>query len=292
MSEIITSEEYNKAVALHRRICANAQSAQESLYEMCKGLKEMRDDKLYKELGYQNFEDYTENEVGIKRRQAYSFIKIAETYGENVQSIAQIGTTKLALLCTLSDEQREEIQQNTDLENATVKDLEQKIAALKAENNRISKEAALDRKEQESANAAAERYKYEAKRKGEENQRLEDRVDSLSEKLKIKENKIVELSGQIRELENRPVEIAVQSNMEELERLKAEYEEKLSATKQPEDTVDTKEIFKAYFSNVVDSVDRLFNFVGLRAEKMYIDQLMKLSDMIQKKASNVIIKEN
>lgn len=55
MNEVVLSEDYNKAVSLTRRICANAQAAQDSLFEVCKGLKEMHDSKLYKELGYQNF---------------------------------------------------------------------------------------------------------------------------------------------------------------------------------------------------------------------------------------------
>ncbi|MDE6776416.1 MAG: hypothetical protein K2J25_00620, partial [Oscillospiraceae bacterium] len=70
---IVVSPEYTKAMKLDRHIKTNAQMAQDSLYEVCKGLKEMRDDKLYQELGYQNFEDYSENEVGIKRSQAYNF---------------------------------------------------------------------------------------------------------------------------------------------------------------------------------------------------------------------------
>lgn len=58
--EIIITENYSRAVSLHRKICANAQAAQESLFEVCKGLKEMRDGKLYKELECANFEEYCE----------------------------------------------------------------------------------------------------------------------------------------------------------------------------------------------------------------------------------------
>ena len=87
MNEIVTSS-YEKALSLDKKIKANAQIAQESLYEVCKGLKEMRDGKLYKELGYQNFEDYSENEVGITRMQSHRFVKIAESFTEeNVTSM-------------------------------------------------------------------------------------------------------------------------------------------------------------------------------------------------------------
>lgn len=107
---VIVSEDYTKAITLTRSIIANAQAAQQSLYEVCKGLKEMRDGKLYKELGYQNFEDYTENEVGIKRRQAYTYIQIASGLSSDfVQSTAQIGTEKLALLAKLDEPTRETV---------------------------------------------------------------------------------------------------------------------------------------------------------------------------------------
>ena len=72
-----------RAKDLDRRIKVSAQLAQQSLYDMCTAIKEMRDSKLYKELGYQNFEDYCEQEVGIKHSQAYRFISVAEKFDVN-----------------------------------------------------------------------------------------------------------------------------------------------------------------------------------------------------------------
>ena len=93
--EIIITENYSRAISLHRKICANAQAAQESLFEVCKGLKEMRDGKLYKELGYQNFEDYTQTELGFSRRNAYSYIAIAENFSADfVNSSSQLEQEK------------------------------------------------------------------------------------------------------------------------------------------------------------------------------------------------------
>ena len=63
MPEMIISNEYKSAVELNQKIIITAQAAQQNLYDMCIMLKQMRDDKLYKELGYANFEDYCENEV-------------------------------------------------------------------------------------------------------------------------------------------------------------------------------------------------------------------------------------
>ena len=128
---VVTSPEYTRAIQLDKSIKAHALIAQESLYEVCKGLKEMRDGKFYKELGYQNFEDYTENEVGIKRRQAYNYISVAENLSENfVHSGAQIGIKKLALLAKLDEPARQEVMQTVDVESATVKKLKDKIKEL------------------------------------------------------------------------------------------------------------------------------------------------------------------
>lgn len=95
MSEITVSEQHKQAIELHQKIIVSANLAQQNIWDMCNALKTMRDNKLYKELGYQNFEDYCENEVGMKRRNVYNYISIVEKINaENVQSIAQIGMIK------------------------------------------------------------------------------------------------------------------------------------------------------------------------------------------------------
>ena len=88
---------------------------------MCVLLKQMRDDKLYKELGYQNFEVYCENEVGFSRRNARNYIAVIEHF--DGKSISRFGVTKLSLLASLSESQQEEIQQKVDLESVNVKNL-------------------------------------------------------------------------------------------------------------------------------------------------------------------------
>lgn len=66
------SAEYIKAAELDRRIKTSAQLAQQSLYDMCMGFKEMRDSRLYKQLGYSDFGEYCEQEIGFKRVQLHS----------------------------------------------------------------------------------------------------------------------------------------------------------------------------------------------------------------------------
>jgi len=134
MSEITVSEQHKQAIELHQKIIVSANLAQQNIWDMCNALKTMRDNKLYKELGYPNFEDYCENEVGMKRRNVYNYISIVEKINaENVQSIAQIGMTKLSLLATISEPEQAEITEKLDLENTTVKQLKAEIDRLKDE---------------------------------------------------------------------------------------------------------------------------------------------------------------
>lgn len=231
-NEVVISESYNKAVALHRKIIANAQSAQESLYEVCKGLKEMRDGKLYKELGYRNLDEYAESEVGMSRRNVQRYISVAEMYESGTPVSQNIGVAKLYLLSTLSEEERSEIIDNSSVEEMSKRELEYKISEIR------SLQARLD----DTDNALRE---------------------TANEKKKLAE-KNAELEQQIEKLEKRPVEVAIKDNSEELERLRAEYEEKLAQAEKsaPEKTApDTKEVFKAYLSNAVDAASRLLSYV-------------------------------
>lgn len=287
------TDDYVKAANLNYRIKAAAQVAQQSLYEMCKGFKEMRDSKLYKELGYNTFEDYCEQETEITRRQVYRMIDTAEKLPKDfVTSMSQIGSTKLYLLTKLSEEERTEITEKTDLENTSVRELEQQIRQIRAEKDK----AVADKSAAEAeASSAAQRAKS-----------LEKAKNALAQQ-------IATLEAEIKELENRPVEVAVEpakdgvmdktafdnicktyeqqldkvqedalqdtirlnrEHTEQMNSLKAENEKKLEELRsqleaakreQSELTVsvpDTKETFKAYLATAIDAAKRLCEFIG------------------------------
>ncbi len=298
---VIVSEDYTRAVTLTRNIIANAQAAQQSLYEVCKGLKEMRDGKLYKELGYQNFEEYTENEVGIGRRHAYRYLSIAEGLEPDfVTSMSQIGTTKLALLAKLDEPTREAVTETVDVESVTVKELKEQITALTAERDENEHAAKLlsdeldsakeslaskDKQFQEALDAKDRQIKA-AKESGEQ---------SLSECKAYLNGRIHELEDRIKEMENAPIDhdMTDADAAEEIKRLKreledeqlrytvlegsvnartrkaaeevrAEYEKKLADlqnAEKPESAPDSKAVFKAYLANAADALTRLMDFL-------------------------------
>lgn len=308
------SAEYIKAAELDRRIKTSAQLAQQSLYDMCMGFKEMRDSRLYKQLGYSDFGEYCEQEIGFKRSNVYNYIAVVENLPrEFVQTSGQIGASKLLLLTKLSDEERTELAENIDLESTTVKELKAKIDILQNERDRAME-----------SNAEASHQVFMADKKV----------------LEMK-NKVTQLEAEIKELESRPIEVAVETDSkevanlkdamrrvdldwsekyskleedslkdrrellqkaeqaekdkqdklsqlrEELDRTKAEYEKKLSGKADTAPVQDDKAIFKAYLSTAVDSVTRLVGFVNEHNDSdnygLFTQKARQLADIINSK---------
>lgn len=305
------SAEYIKAAELDRRIKTSAQLAQQSLYDMCMGFKEMRDSRLYKELGYSDFGEYCEQETGFSRMNVYNYIRVAEKLPQDfVNSSLQIGVKKLTLLAKLSDEERTELAENIDLESTTVKELKAKIDILQNERDRAME-----------SNAEASHQVFMADKKV----------------LEMK-NRVTQLEAEIKELESRPIEVAVETDSkevanlkdamrrvdldwsekyskleedslkdrrellqkaeqaekdkqdklsqlrEELDRTKAEYEKKLAEKADVTSTQDDKAIFKAYLSTAVDSVTRLVDFVNEHSDSdnygLFTQKVRQLADII------------
>lgn len=308
------SAEYIKAAELDRRIKTSAQLAQQSLYDMCMGFKEMRDSRLYKELGYSDFGEYCEQETGFSRMNVYNYIRVAEKLPQDfVNSSLQIGVKKLTLLAKLSDEERTELAENIDLESTTVKELKAKIDILQNERDRAME-----------SNAEASHQVFMADKKV----------------LEMK-NKVTQLEAEIKDLESRPIEVAVETDSkevanlkdamrrvdldwsekyskleedslkdrrellqkaeqaekdkqdklsqlrEELDRTKAEYEKRLAEKTDIAPIQDDKAIFKAYLSTAVDSVTRLVGFVNEHNDSdnygLFTQKARQLADIINSK---------
>lgn len=93
-----TAEE-SAALALHYEIMAAAQTAAASLLDLARKIKRMRDTSGYKALGFDSLEAYTMATMGMKQRQAYNYIAIAEKLpAQLIEQNAAAGVTKLALL--------------------------------------------------------------------------------------------------------------------------------------------------------------------------------------------------
>lgn len=130
--EVVQGEIVESAEQVHNRICDNFAIVERTLYEICVDLKSIRDNKHYKTLGYNTFEDYCLENFNIKRSQACKYIAIATNLSsEFVYSNKQIGVNGLYCLSRLTDEERSELIQTTDIEHTPVKQLEQKSREIK-----------------------------------------------------------------------------------------------------------------------------------------------------------------
>lgn len=133
MGNYLTKRE--EAYSVHQRILTNGKIVQSALIDMCRDLKTMRDDNLYTELGYDTFEDYSEQACGIKSRQAHSYISAYEKLGESyIEENAGLGITKLELISQISSYEREEFLESNDVEELSTRELKKQVDEFK---NRI-----------------------------------------------------------------------------------------------------------------------------------------------------------
>ncbi len=303
--------EYTEAFNLNAHIKLHAQAAQGHLYRVCTDLKRMHERKLYMELGYQSFEDYCDGEIGMSRHMAYKYIAVAEM--KNVESIQQIGITKLALLAKLDEPEREQIAKSADLENASVRELKQKISDLKSANERLLTQIGEAEDKAEKCRAS------EAKTAGQ--------LSIVRTDKEMLEARVGQLENEIRELEARPIEVAVadnsrevenlkkamqkvdlewgekygeleeqsikerrelmQAHQKELEEAKADYEQRLKELPQ---STDERGVFKAYLKNAIDAIARVLEFVSTSQSDdraLFIGKTKTLSQMIDTKLGGI-----
>lgn len=305
MNEITAQKQ--QAIELHQKILVSANLAQQNIWDMCSGLKTMRDNKLYKELGYPNFEEYCENEVGMKRSNAYRYISIAEKISkENVPTLGHFSKSKLMLLATVSEPEQAEIAEKLDIGNTTVKQLKAEIDSLKAEKQEATDKSIDYCRQLNNAKKDADYYKQQADTSKESYRNIENQLAE-------EKNKNFKLTNKVQELESRPIEVAVaepsdnerrlnetiralerenikrndeleaeyrenekivrkqleDEKQEALRRQKEEYEERLKNVQTAEGSSDDKDVFKAYFSIAYDSFNRMLEFAKQSQDKEF-----------------------
>ena len=249
-----------KAYEVHARIMANGQVLQNTLLEICKDLKTMRDEKLYSNLGYSTFEDYAENACGIKQRQAYSYISTYEKLGEKlINDMENVGITKLALISEISSYERDEFINQTDIENSTVKELKAKVEEFKKQTEQLTLEL------EEYKNAPA----------SEADSTAADKTTDLENQIKKLKQTAADKEKQLKQKYEQKVKNAVADEAKKVESLKSENEELKTKLK----TVDEKlnqavskakaagadsdvAALKVYFDTLQSNAKRCFEYLS------------------------------
>ena len=260
MAEMVLSADYKTAVALNQQIKITAKTLAENLFELCGLFYKMSSEKLYKELGYPNFAEYCENEVGIHRNQGMKYARIGESFSDkNAQSTVhfeKLGTEKLYLLAKLDEPEREEIQQNVNVEDVSVKKLKAEIEKIKNDKQAVES----DLLSVKSDNRSLRHCLSEANKN----------LDEANEKIKELESRPVEVAvvedkdaqAQIKQL-SRELSEADQNHVNEVQKIRREYQNQINElsrqltemTEQAEnqsviETVDNTAVFDAYYKMI------------------------------------------
>lgn len=128
-----------EAVQIYYAVETAMQQAATAMVDVCRNLKTMRDRKLYTELGFETFESYVEQAHHIKQRQAYTYIQTYEKLSARLmEANADLGITKLSLLCQVSAIDREDFIEENDLANITVAEMEKLIEEKNGLHQQIS----------------------------------------------------------------------------------------------------------------------------------------------------------
>jgi len=139
VKDITENSLYQEATQLHHKIISSGSLAVTSIIEMSRCLKKMRDDKQYTHLGFESFDDYVEDAVKIKARQAYNYISTYEKLGPEVMQLnANLGITKLKMLSELSESKREEVMQTEDIEDMSTREMKELVEKLNKAQEQIS----------------------------------------------------------------------------------------------------------------------------------------------------------
>lgn len=263
------SEIKREAVELHLEIKKNAELTAAALVEFCKGLKKMRDKKLYIELGCETFAEYAKKAFNIEQRQAYNYIQALERLGEPIlQSNANLGITKLNILSEISRLELEQFVEENNVAEMSTKQLKEAV---------------------EKATKAEEQLTFMT----EENEKLKEELDEIKEEsgdffnqITAYEKIIADLKKELREEKNRPVPTVKQElTPDEIKKLteNAVNDERKKLEKDNADEVARlkKQLKEAeeQGKKQVEEVENKYKSIITSAEKDKADIAAKLADL-------------
>ena len=212
----ISTERQDRAAQLTQRILANGSIAANSMIEMGRDLKTVRDERLFTELGFGSFEEYCEKKVGIGKRHGYNFIQVYEKFGEEkLQQLQGLGITKLLEIAKLDDEDVEDLMRNNDVAGLSTRELSAEVEKYKNKYEQLT--LLLDEEKSKNAESASlesqvEELKKQLEAAHQANENMKSGAHNAEKCFEEQKAALLKekeaLSEQIRELESRPAEKA------------------------------------------------------------------------------------
>lgn len=219
------TERQERAIRLTQQIITNGNIAADCMVQMGRDLKAVRDERLYTEMGYESFEEYCEKKVGVGKRHGYNFIQVYERFGEQrLTQLQNLGITKLLEIAKLDNEDVEELLQDNDVAQMSVRQIRVKVEEYEKRIEQLT----LDLEDERCKNSDIEKSAAEAadlESQLEEMKTLLDAAkrenDLLEQKAHETERDKQDLEIELNALKKRPVEVAVQEpTTEQMEHLR------------------------------------------------------------------------
>lgn len=263
----------DEAMRLHAEIGMCISQINTSIYTMGRVMTMMKDRELYKELGYESFDGYCQQEWGLKHSQSAKFISVYNNLGEDyIKTRSSLGITKLYLLSQLNEDDRAEIE--VSAEDSSVRELEKRIKQLEEEKEKLQCSFFDMEKEKEAAEELAAEFEGKLKAEIEKpndvavaepdpeevnrlaEQKAEEmtstaraRISELKDQLDSSRREVKEMKSQISkvsvlETKNEELKKKVEElqNSDESENIKKGYELKIEALQKKLDEVNSTHV--------------------------------------------------
>lgn len=193
-----------RAREVHADIMASKKQVAIGIYELAHGLKVMRDEELFRELGYEDFKGYCESMAKVNVSQAYKYIKAYEELGAGaLQSAGGMGIEKLFLVTQLPPAERTDaLAEPEKIEGMSVKELREFVAR--------------------------------ARQWGDQLTFLEHEIEAVEDDRREAEDKLAEVTKKLADAEEesqRKLNNQYSAMNGEIEKLKADYARKISEMK-------------------------------------------------------------
>jgi len=276
-----------RAIQITERIRANGRTAVNAVCAIGEDLRTMKIDGLYTELGYESFEDYAEKEFDLKRRQAYQYISVWEKLGkEFVQSNAQLGITKLALLATANPEDRAEVMESEDVAKITTRELEELLDKYKQQGEQLSllqeeSKAETEKLQAKLAAEAARSAELEAKLSDIESAPVDVAVREVQVPDKKTEKKLKDTEKELKqketELQNaRALKIKAEHEKAALEAKVAELQKAVEKPPENADKSNFKVLLSTVYRDMLGLVEYINDTEDIADRKQYFKKALEI----------------
>lgn len=196
-----------KAKETHEKAVGYFKVSEQYGYKFIMEVKKIRDDRYYKELGFNTFEEYCQKVWGFERSWVYKKIQAASKLSETdfVDFNQQFGQQKTFLLATMEDEQRKQATEKGIPTEDGYKSIDEATQKEMADYRRNAEEA-------EQRAIKAEQAKQQAESQAETERKERERLERENEELANRKPEVITHTEEV-------VPEHVSAELEQLERV-------------------------------------------------------------------------